>query len=255
MKRRKKKALLSSSLRSSRGVRMRRCWPGFRSRSSLSGARACSFLVSLVQRSRSVPFVCRQAHAARHHGWYGPERQYSSCARRRLGQWLMRGWFYWSCTSCCVPLRCRQAQDACHHGRYGPEGALRGAVQTTADFPQLQFIAGRRFPCRGAEADSHGPDCSADHRNSSVSPVHGGRCLWFAGRADFPVVAQRLVPWSGLFVGPSRFPSCSLTRWPMSMLCLSCKFYRSRASCTGRHHPCRGAEADLHGLVDHGDSA
>ena len=23
-------------------------------------------------------------------------------------------------------------------------------------YPQLQFIAGRRFPCRGAEADSHG---------------------------------------------------------------------------------------------------
>ena len=39
--------------------------------------------------------------------------------------------------------------------------AVRGAVQQTADFPQLQFIAGRRFPCRGAEAVSHGPDCDA----------------------------------------------------------------------------------------------
>ena len=27
----------------------------------------------------------------------------------------------------------------------------------TLDFLQLPFIAGRRFPCRGAEADSHGP--------------------------------------------------------------------------------------------------
>ena len=29
-------------------------------------------------------------------------------------------------------------------------------VQKTADFPQLQFIDGRRFSCRGAQVDSHG---------------------------------------------------------------------------------------------------
>ena len=81
-----------------------------------------------------------------------------------------------------------------------------------------------------------------------VAPVHGGRCPWFAGRADFPVVAQMLDPFSGLFVGPSRFPSCSEQGD-------RCPYYAGRASSTGRHHPCRGAETDLHGLVDHGDSA
>ena len=42
-----------------------------------------------------------------------------------------------------VFLRCPQAPDACHHGRHGPEGMLCVAVQKTADFPQLQFLAGR----------------------------------------------------------------------------------------------------------------
>ena len=42
-----------------------------------------------------------------------------------------------------VFFRCPQALDACHHGRYGPEGMLCVAVQKTADFPQLQFLAGR----------------------------------------------------------------------------------------------------------------
>ena len=42
-----------------------------------------------------------------------------------------------------VFLRCPQAPDACHHGLYAPEGMLCVAVQKTADFPQLQFFAGR----------------------------------------------------------------------------------------------------------------
>ena len=42
-------------------------------------------------------------------------------------------------------------------------------VQSTVDFPQLPFIAGRRFSCRGAEADSHGLACSEDHRDSAVA--------------------------------------------------------------------------------------
>ena len=45
---------------------------------------------------------------------------------------------------------------------------------------------------------------------TTVPPLHMvADAPIFAGRADFPVVAQRLVPFSGLFVGPSRFPSCS----------------------------------------------
>ena len=43
----------------------------------------------------------------------------------------------------------------------GPE------LQITVDSPQLQFIVGRRHYLRSAEAVPHGPDCSADHRDSS----------------------------------------------------------------------------------------
>ena len=68
-----------------------------------------------------------------------------------------------------VFLCCPQAPDACHHGRYGPEGTLCVAVQKTADFPQLQFLAGRRHFLRCAEADFHGP---CDHGDS---PVMRGR--------------------------------------------------------------------------------
>ena len=35
--------------------------------------------------------------------------------------------------------------------------------------PQLQFIDGRRHPFRTAETDLHGPDRSADHRDSPVA--------------------------------------------------------------------------------------
>ena len=37
--------------------------------------------------------------------------------------------------------------------------------QISADSPQLQFIVVRRHPFRAADADSHGPDYSADHRD------------------------------------------------------------------------------------------
>ena len=93
----------------------RRCGQGFHSRSSLSGA-PCSLgsstglrcpaslsvctrrtsprsssilavasarLVWLRCTSRYVPFWRRQAQDALHHGRYGPEGQYSSCARRQ----------------------------------------------------------------------------------------------------------------------------------------------------------------------------
>ena len=42
-----------------------------------------------------------------------------------------------------VFLLCPQAPDASHHGRYGPEGMFCVAMQKIADFPQLQFLAGR----------------------------------------------------------------------------------------------------------------
>ena len=58
-------------------------------------------------------------------------------------------------------------------------------VQKTVVVPQLQFFVGRRLSFRAAEADPHGPDNSADHRD--------------------PALAVRF--W-----------------WSMSLLCGSCKF-------------------------------
>ena len=63
-------------------------WP----RSSSTTAVLCPWLVLLFWcSSRCIPFVCRQDSVARHYGRYGPERQYSSCARRRFRH--MQGWF------------------------------------------------------------------------------------------------------------------------------------------------------------------
>ena len=125
------------------------------------------------------------------------------------------GWFCWYCTSRFVPSCRLQATDACHHSRYGPEGAVRGAVQKTAEIPQLQFItvvdisfvvqrliamvlATIEFPqlrvetvvdalilqvvqisCHGTKAGSHGPDSLSDHTSCSTRPCR-------TGRADFP---------------------------------------------------------------------
>ena len=50
------------------------------------------------------------------------------CARGRLRQWHMQGWFCWCCTSRCVPSCSRQSPDAQHHGRYEPEGELCGEM-------------------------------------------------------------------------------------------------------------------------------
>ena len=128
-------------------------WP----RSSSTAAVVCPWLVTLVQCLRSVLFVCRQAYAASMDGTDQKDSTHRALVvdsgSDQKDSYAV-GWFCWYSTSHCVPFRCRQAHDACHHGRYGPEGALRGAVQKTADSPQLQFIEGRRFPCRCAEADS-----------------------------------------------------------------------------------------------------
>ena len=40
-------------------------------------------------------------------------------------------------------------------------------VENSVMVPQLLFIGGRLPSFRSAEADPHGPDCSADHRDSS----------------------------------------------------------------------------------------
>ena len=55
-------------------------------------------------------------------------------------------------------------------------GAFGQTVQKTADSPQWQSIAGRHHPLRAANADPHGPVCSADHGDSTVAAYFGGRC-------------------------------------------------------------------------------
>ena len=42
--------------------------------------------------------------------------------------------------------------------------------------PQLRFIVGRQHPLRAANADPHGPVCSADHGDSTGAASFGGRC-------------------------------------------------------------------------------
>ena len=52
---------------------------------------------------------------------------------------------------------------------------VRGSMlQKTVVCPQLQF-AGLLHPCRGAEADLHGPDYSSDHRGPTSGKTSSGR--------------------------------------------------------------------------------
>ena len=119
---------------------------------------------------------------------------------------------------------------------------LRVAVQITADFPQLQFLAGRRYFLSWCGGRFPWSCCSADHRDSPVAPVyvvdapallivlvslswrrgglpcsrpvpdqsvsrvarHGGRCPCCTGRAVHPVVPQRLCLTVQPVVGPSQ---------------------------------------------------
>ena len=69
-------------------------------------------------------------------------------------------------------------------------------LQKTVESPQLQSIVGRRHLFRGAEAVSHGPDSSSDHRLSPVA-VQGGR------RPCLQVVQMSLSWRRGLSHGPA----------------------------------------------------
>ena len=194
---RKKKAPKSSSLRSTRGMRTRRCWQGLCSRSLLSGARPWSFPCSsfawlvywLLCCSRSVPFVVGRPEMLRIMAGADQRDSYAV------------GWFYWYCTSCCVPLRCRQAQDAPHHGRYGPEGQLCGWFCR-------HCTSGRAPPCRlqAQDACHHG-------RYGPEGPLYGELPFSFS-----TVACARLVL---LFVHTSRCVLCVLGRprcsasWPV----------------------------------------
>ena len=59
------------------------------------------------------------------------------------------------------------------------------------------------IPFVAADADPHGPVCSADHGDSTVAAYFGGRCPCCAGRAD-----SQVLPWRR----PWRSHSCSLLR-------------------------------------------
>ena len=78
-------------------------------------------------------------------------------------------------------VRVHGAPDSVHRRRLDTlvvqQRQVRGfLVQKTVVAPQLQFIAGRQHPLRAANADPHGPVCSADHGDSTVAAYFGGRC-------------------------------------------------------------------------------
>ena len=148
-------------------------------------------------------------------------------------------------------------------------------VQKTVVVPQLQFIVVRRHPFRAADADSHGPDYSADHRVSTVAVlswwstflfavVHILRCCLCEDSRDPKVAARaRICPY-GLrlcFHSPWFWCSCVCVRIRRYGLRLcfrspwfwcSCVCVRLRRrgqglrSCSpsfgARVHSCRGAE-------------
>ena len=75
----------------------------------------------------------------------------------------------------------------------------------TADSRSCSSSRSSSSPCCGAEADSHRP---CDHGDSPVAFRYGGQ-FPLLQVVLFPVVTQRLVPWSRLFLGPQGFPSSS----------------------------------------------
>ena len=62
-------------------------------------------------------------------------------------------------------------------------------MMVNAPVMQVVLVPGFQLPCRGAEADPHGPDCSADHRDFEVA-VHGYRSPVVLSSSFLPVVAQ-----------------------------------------------------------------
>ena len=60
--------------------------------------------------------------------------------------------------------------------------SLAGAPGQGGQCPLLRRFAGRQNHRRGAEAVSHGPDCSSDHRDSPVAFRQDGLCPRCAGR-------------------------------------------------------------------------
>ena len=115
-------------------------------------AGACAQLVLLVTLLLALFPSLSSGPDARHLGQYGTDSQLRSGLVLLVTMHLALYSFLLSL-----------APDACHDGRYGPEGMLRVAVQKTADFPQLQFLAGRRYFLLRCGGRFQWSCCSADH--------------------------------------------------------------------------------------------
>ena len=83
-------------------------------------------------------------------------------------------------------------------------------------------------PCRGAEAFSHGPDCSSDHRDSRVAvnkvidaPVM--QAVRVPQVVIIPVATQRLIPMVSLTM---EIPQLLLDEVVDVLLCRWCEFHR-----------------------------
>ena len=99
-------------------------------------------------------------------------------------------------------------------------------------------------PCGGAEADSHGPDCSAD--------IESRRCPWT--RRSMPLLcrfAGRQNPRRGA-EAVSHGPDCSSDHRDSPVAVGHGDRRPCCAGCVG--HSCRDAEAAPHGPGDDGDS-
>ena len=88
---------------------------------------------------------------------------------------MVQGWFCWYFTPRAVFLPCLQARDARHHGLYGPEGQFYARLSVA--IPQVQLLDEVVVPVV----------CS---RTVEVPQLQ-----FLDNVVDFPVVAQRLLPW------------------------------------------------------------
>ena len=101
-------------------------------------------------------------------------------------------------------------------------------LDTVIDVPVVQVVQlPGSFTRRGAEADSHCPGCSSDHRDSPVLLRQGDRCPCCTGRAGRLFCCRGAESDTHGLVDHV-FPSCSSTWWFMSFLCRSSEFHRCR---------------------------
>ena len=168
---------------------------------------------------------------------------------RCLEEYLKIG-FFWEMTSY-VSLFCSLVRQWIHIHVSLQRPVSCTELQKTAEFPQLQFLIGHRHLFRGAEAVSHGPDRSSDHRDFAAAEF-GDRCPCCAGRAGSrnsqlqfimvvytPVVAQSL----------SHGPDSSSDHRDLYLLVdkVVDALVMLVVRVPGHLHPCRGADSWSHG--------